>query len=121
MMNLVKKTVVAGLIGLSALAALPATASADGFSFEFGIGNGGPRLHHWGDGRSFHDYDRPGFGRPGRGCNEWQAVETARDYGFRHPRVVRADPRKVVVEGRQRGGWARIVFANVRGCPVVYR
>jgi hypothetical protein len=116
MMNLVKKTVVAGLIGLSALAVLPATASADGFSFEFGVGNGGPRMHHWGPGP-----DGPGFGRPRRGCDEWQAVETARDYGLRHARVVRADPRKVVVEGRGRGGWGRIVFANVRGCPVIAR
>lgn len=56
-----------------------------------------------------------------RGCSPRLAEDIARDYGMRRTQVVDVTPRRVVVEGRVRGGWDRMVFANVRGCPLLRR
>lgn len=61
----------------------------------------------------------PGYGR--RGCDPRQAEDIARDYGLRRARVVDVTPRRVVVNGYGRRGPDTIVFANVRGCPVMGR
>jgi hypothetical protein len=74
------------------------------------------------------DYDRPpppppgfggGYGR--RGCDPRQAVDIARDYGLRRARVSDVTPRRVIVDGFSRRGPDTMVFANVRGCPVMGR
>lgn len=75
------------------------------------------------------DYGRPpappGYGYGGdygrRGCDPRQAVSIARDYGFRRARVSDVTPRRVIVDGYSRRGPDTMVFANVRGCPVMGR
>lgn len=61
----------------------------------------------------------PGF--RGRGCDPRQAEGIARDYGLRRARVVDVTPRRVVVNGFGRRGPDTIMFANVRGCPMMGR
>jgi S-adenosylmethionine:tRNA-ribosyltransferase-isomerase (queuine synthetase) len=58
----------------------------------------------------------------GRACSPVRAVEKARREGLRNVRVTDITPRRVVVSGRgYRGGWERMYFANVRGCPQIRR
>jgi hypothetical protein len=76
------------------------------------------------NGVGIHDPDRDRDGdwsdrRRSRGCNPDDALDNARDAGFRRAHVVRISPRSVVVEGMTRRGPDRITFANVRGCPEV--
>ncbi|SCW54593.1 hypothetical protein SAMN02927900_02466 [Rhizobium mongolense subsp. loessense] len=56
-----------------------------------------------------------------RGCSPVMAVRAARWSGLRDVRVVNVTPRRVVVAGRDRRGWDRMTFANVRGCPLIRR
>lgn len=62
-------------------------------------------------------YHRP----PVRGCSPMQAIRKARYSGLRDVRISNITPRRVVVAGRDRRGWDRMTFANVRGCPLMYR
>ncbi|MDO9418744.1 hypothetical protein [Pararhizobium sp.] len=76
-------------------------------------------------GRPRKDRDRPRFNddedmgqrRPRRGCDPDDALDLARDAGFRRARIAGVTPRRVIVQGMTRGGPDRITFANVRGCP----
>ncbi len=148
MKTFVKNTVLATMMGAGLMTCLPMTASADDFSFGMIIGGGpevpGDREVFLGDDPGFRNGprgddpryrprgdDRRYFGnqggdevyrrRPRGGCDPEEAVDIARDYGLRRPGVVSIDRRKLVVEGRQHGGRARIIFGNVPGCPVAYR
>ena len=127
MLKLAAKTIMAALVVTSALVSIPSTASADGFSFGFGFGDGGGRWHHrhHEDGFGFF----PGFPEDGGGfrehrmrggCSEWEAIDTARSYGIRDPRIVDFG-RRVVVEGRRYHSYTRIVMINAPGCPVIGR
>jgi hypothetical protein len=148
MKTFAKNAVFVTMVGASLLSSLPVTASADDFSFGVIIGGGGPPPPH--GPRPGFPVDDPGFfnepppmgrppmGRPPMGrppmddpdvyvrpprgmCDPDDAIDIALDYGLRHPRIIGADRRKVVVEGRKGGGRARIIFGNVPGCPVAYR
>ncbi|SEH64450.1 hypothetical protein SAMN05216228_100551 [Rhizobium tibeticum] len=59
--------------------------------------------------------------RPAYACSPVQAVQKARWTGLRYARVTTVTPRRVVVSGRNYRGWDRMVFANVRGCPLIRR
>ncbi|NKN13220.1 hypothetical protein [Rhizobium laguerreae] len=61
------------------------------------------------------------YHRPIRGCSPMHAVRKARDFGLRRAHITRMSPRVVVVAGRDRRGWDRMTFANVRGCPLIRR
>ncbi|MDR9781856.1 hypothetical protein [Rhizobium redzepovicii] len=61
------------------------------------------------------------YHRPIRGCSPMHAVRKARDFGLRRAQITRMSPRVVVVSGRDHRGWDRMVFANVRGCPLIRR
>lgn len=52
-------------------------------------------------------------------CNPREALSIARDEGLRRAEVTRITRRSVTVEGMTRRGPARMVFANVRGCPEI--
>jgi len=129
MLKLAAKTITAALIAISALVSIPSTASADGFSFGFGFGDGdgGGRWHRRHHEESFGFF--PGVpGSPGDeggfryrrlrgGCSPWEAIDTARSYGVRDPRIVNVG-RRVIVEGRRHHSYVRIVMINAPGCPV---
>ncbi len=105
----------AGLAALIALGGISATAStaAAGPDVQYGI--------YVQDG---YRHGGHGWGRPGRDrdrCAPWLAEEKASRMGIRRARVVDVSPRRVVVAGFDRYGRDRVVFANVRGCPVIRR
>lgn len=118
-----------GLIGLTGFGATVAPASAE--TLTFGIHSGGVvdvqyRNGGYGDERDWGRDRRhgPGHGwgheRRGR-CSPGLATEKARYFGLRRTYVADVSHRRVVVEGRRHGDYRRIVFANVRGCPVIGR
>ncbi len=59
--------------------------------------------------------------RPAYACSPGQAVQKARWTGLRYARLTNVTPRRVVVSGRNYRGWDQMVFANVRGCPLIRR
>jgi hypothetical protein len=112
---------VAVVLGMTGLVGTTTTASADQLIFEFGQG-GGVRYRdrdydRWDDRR---DWRRDRWERRGR-CEPWLAVDKARDRGLRRAHVADVSRRQVVVQGRRYGERQAIVFANVRGCPIIDR
>ncbi|MBO9628000.1 hypothetical protein D0Y60_03155 [Shinella sp. WSJ-2] len=138
MTHFLKKTMLAALLGLGALTAVaPAASAADinlsieqvgyrnGFLEIQDYGRGGwDREDRW-DRRGRWDrrerWDRPRDWDRGGRCSLGFAVAKARDLGLRRAQVVAVDRRKVVVEGFRRGDYSRVVFANDRHCPVLWR
>ena len=55
------------------------------------------------------------------GCSPRFAEEKASRMGLRRAQVVDVNRRVIVVNGFDRGGPNRIIFANERGCPVIRR
>ena len=139
MTTILKKTVLAAVLGLGALtAAVPAASAAslsvtiDNVGYRNGFlqvqdydGEWDGRDGGW-DGRDRERWDRRhdrrhgDWGRRGR-CSPDLAVDKARDFGLRRARIVDVSRSKVVVEGFRRGEYRRIVFANDRGCPALWR
>ncbi|MCR6500156.1 hypothetical protein MUO32_13995 [Shinella sp. CPCC 101442] len=139
MTNFLKKTVLAALLGLGALTAVAPAASAGDISLsieQVGYRNGFFEVHDYGRDRDRDRWDRRSdrrdrwdrrherrhgdWGRRGR-CSPDFAVAKARDLGLRRARLADVTPRKVVVEGFRHGGYSRVVFANDRHCPVLWR
>jgi hypothetical protein len=83
-------------------------------NLELRLGPGGVGVY---DRNHEQDYGRNRAGRGG--CDPDDALDAARDAGFRRAHIVRATSRNIVIEGFTRGGPDRIVFANVRGCPEI--
>lgn len=128
MKRIFAKLALAGFIGLTGLGAMVAPAAAD--TLTFGLHSGGLVDVQYRDRGGYGDErdwggdrrHRPGWGPERRGrCDPWLATEKARDFGLRRARVVDVSPRRVVVEGRRYGDYRSIVFANVRGCPIIGR
>ena len=127
MTSFLKKSLLAAVLGLGAITvSVPAASAAD---IQLSIEQVGYRSGFY----VVQDYDRGGdrwgrrherrhgdWGRRGR-CDLGFAVAKARDHGLRRARVTDVTPRKVVVDGFRRGGYSRIVFANDRHCPVLWR
>ncbi|HEV7252308.1 MAG TPA: hypothetical protein VGN97_04310 [Mesorhizobium sp.] len=114
MTNIIKKTALAGLVALSAMAAAPA-AHADGLYFQFGL-SGGDVVY------KERDYDRHGrdYGRRGRVCTPERALDKAERLGFRRVELERVNRNRIVVSGRKHGEWSDIVFSrDGRNCPVI--
>lgn len=122
MLKLFKTAALSALIGLGALAAVPASAHANSGSVYLGFGSG-----HHGPSVGFHFGDRGHHYRPGRDhrprhgqCSARQALNKAARMGVRNPRIVNANHRVVQVQGRQRGyGLTRVTFANQHHCPTI--
>ncbi|WP_411032845.1 hypothetical protein [Shinella sp. BYT-45] len=138
MTSIVKKTLLAAVLGLGAMAASVPAASAAGIDVRIetvGYRNGFLQVQDRDGGRDGWGRDRDrgrdrwdrrddrrhgGWGRRGR-CSPDLAVAKARDFGLRRARIADMSPRRVVVEGFRRGDYRRIVFANDRGCPIMWR
>lgn len=126
MRNILAKAGLAALIALGAVSATAGSAAA-GADFGVGIYIGEPgyypgERHGWRG--PYQRYDRyDGYERyerrQYRPCNPGRAVEKARWNGLRHAHVQRVTQRKVVVAGYRHGDYDRMVFANVRGCPII--
>lgn len=115
MTHLLARIGFAAMIVAGSIAGLAPVAQADDFGIEFRFGDQNDefrttRHHNWNNGN---------FGERRRGCRPERAVEMARYQGLRHVQISRITPRVVVVEGRGRYGRERMVFANVRGCPLI--
>lgn len=50
-------------------------------------------------------------------CQPGQALAKASRHGLKKVAISRVGPNRVTVSGKVRGAWAKISFANVRGCP----
>jgi hypothetical protein len=107
MSNIIKKTALAGLVALGAMAAVPA-AHADGLYFQFGL-SGGDVVY------KSRDYDRHE-----RRCTPERALNKAERLGFRRVELERVNRNRIVVSGRKHGEWSDIVFSrDGRNCPVI--
>jgi len=134
MIKLIKSAALSALIGLGAIAAMPAAAQAQSGGFYLGFGSGhGPSVgFHFDDrGRQYdrggrHDrgrnYDRGGYRNHGhvRGCSVREALNKASRMGLRHPRVVGENRRVIHVQGRAHGyRFAEVAFGRAPHCPVL--
>jgi hypothetical protein len=114
MLKMIKTAVLSALIGLGGIAAIPAAAQADGLYLNFGGGSGVGL--HVGERYGRHDWrhDR-------RDCSPQRALNKAERMGLRRARIIAAGPRTVKVAGRKFNHRQVMVFANERGCPLIYR
>ncbi|QLF70901.1 hypothetical protein FE840_015865 [Peteryoungia desertarenae] len=132
MTGILRKAGIAALVSLMAVTGVAPTASADSFGWGVYIGGGGPHIEfrdgprHWdrhGDRhRDRHDdrrWDRHDDRRARGECRPHDAIEKARWTGLRRARIHDVTPRRVVISGFRHGDFDRMVFANVRGCPVI--
>ena len=127
MTSFLKKSLLAAMLGLGALTAAAPVANASDIQLSIetvGYRNGFYEVHDqsWGRDRWDRRQERRygDWGRRGR-CDLGFAVAKARDHGLRRARVADVTPRKVVVDGFRRDGYSRIVFANDRHCPILWR
>lgn len=118
MFNAIKTATLSALVGLGTLAAVPA--HADSLYLGFG-NNNDPRfgVYAGDDGYRHRRDDRRDDWR--RGCSPDRALDKAERMGLYRARIVDVNRQTVKVVGRQRGDRVVIVFANERGCPVIYR
>lgn len=118
MFKLVRTVALSALVGLGAIAAMPAPAEAAGGSvyLSFGPGHHGPVAGFRFDDRGRHHYR----GHHARQCSAREAVRKASRMGLRHARVVNENRRTIRVAGRGHGHRpAAIVFGKARHCPVL--
>ena len=115
MFKKIKIVALSAVIGLGALAAAPATAQA--YSFYFGITPNGPSFgfqsdssrRHWGGHRR---YQR-------QSCNSHRALRKADNMGIHRARVRNENRHVIRVSGRKHGQRVAITFAKAPNCPVV--
>ncbi|TIL86275.1 MAG: hypothetical protein E5Y65_27345 [Mesorhizobium sp.] len=121
MFNTIKMAALSALIGLGTLAAIPATAHAD--SIYLGFGNDDdPRVGVYsGDDDDGYYRERRRERDWRRSCSPNRALGKAERMGLRRARIIDVGRRTVKVAGRQYGDRVVVVFANERGCPVLYR
>lgn len=121
----------ATMIAVSGIAGLAPMAQAQDFGMEFRFGDDNRRDRGWDndvqnrewnrdrDWRRDREHHRDRDWRRPRGCFPGQAVDKARYQGLRHARIKFVSPRTVVVVGRGPYGREQMIFANVRGCPLI--
>ena len=115
MTSIIRKTILAAVLGFGALAASVPAASAASLTIE--VSPVGYRSGYYGPKHGHFVRDRGYRGR----CAHWLAVDKARARGIRHARVMQVTPYKVVVVGRKHRRYTRIFFANAPRCPVLWR
>ena len=123
MFNALKTATLSAMIGLGALAAVPATAQAEGLYLNFGGRHEGVGVY-LGDGdradyRRDYRYDRRHDRRYERACSPDRALDKAERLGLRRARIVDVDRRTIEVSGRRHGDRVRVTFARAPNCPIV--
>ncbi|MFB9948008.1 hypothetical protein ACFFP0_04065 [Rhizobium puerariae] len=117
MTSMIVKAGIAALIALTGLSATAPTAAAAGSDLGVYVQyRDHDRDRHW---RPDHRW-RPAP-RPRPGCAPRLAEQKASRMGLRRTRVVDVSRRTVTVVGFGWRGRDRVVFGNVRGCPVIRR
>ncbi|MDL2397431.1 hypothetical protein [Rhizobium mayense] len=112
MKELLAKLGIAAAIAVTALSGTAEYASAQGVDVYIGPGYHRPPPP---------DYYAPPPRYDRRGCDPREAMDVARSYGLHRARVVDVTPRRVIVDGFGRRGPDTMMFANVRGCPLIGR
>jgi hypothetical protein len=120
MLSKIRTAAISAIVGLGALAALPATAQAD--SFYFGIGPAGPSAgvvieggHSYHRPRHWDRWDR--WDR--RTCSPGEAVRKASRMGIHRANVRRVTPRAIVVSGRKHRHHVTVRFGRFGNCPII--
>ena len=119
MFKFVRTLALSAIVGLGAVAALPASAEAAGGSVYLGFGSGhsGPGVGFRFDDRGRHHYRGPDRRYE---CSPREAVRKASRMGLRNARVVDVGRRTIEVAGRGRGHRpAVMVFGKAPSCPVL--
>ena len=117
MIKTIKTAALSAVLGLSALAALPATAQADSIYFGFGTGHHRPGVEFFIGGSEGRHYRPDRHVR--RDCTPNQAVRKASRMGLRNAYVRNNNRNRIRVEGREHGDRVRVTFAKAPGCPVI--
>jgi hypothetical protein len=142
MFNALKTAAIASLVGLTALAAVPAQAD----SLYFGLGDGGAQVDVYrGDSARVYrrdryrdgyrddqyrddeyrrddyrdEYRRDEFRRSERGCSPERALYKAQRIGVHRARIADMSRRTISIVGRSRGERVYITFARAPSCPIV--
>jgi len=124
MNTFIRNALAALVVATAGVAASAPAANAGGVGFELSFGGHGggivirdrDRRGGWNRFENHRGHDR-GWGRSV--CKPQRAVQKARHMGVRRADVVRANNRRVVVEGVRHHRIVRVVFANQRSCPVI--
>ena len=128
MLTPLKTAVIAGLIGLTSLAAVPAKADDVYLGFgdrssdtRFGVYVGdNDRNYYPGSRRDWRrDEWRRDMYRGRVGCSPERALDKASAMGIRRARIAFVGERRIAVVGRQYGDRVRVTFARQRGCPII--
>jgi hypothetical protein len=115
MFKILKTAALSALIGLGAVAAMPAAAQADGLYLNFG-GHGPSVGLYLGD--RDHSYDRRHY-RPARDCTPNRALNKAERLGLRRAHIRDVSRRTIKVSGRMHGERVNITFARAPHCPII--
>lgn len=135
MFDKIKTAALSAVIGFGTLAAIPASAQADGLYLN--LGQGQPRVgvyvqdgyrdngrwdnHNNGrwDDRNDGRWDDRNNGRWNRGCTPDRALDKADRMGLSRTRIVDVSRRTITVSGRKYGERINVSFARAPNCPVV--
>jgi len=113
-MATIRKALIAALVGVSGLAAVPA--SAQGLTLEFG-NRGDSRFGITSGEHGYYPRERRYGLRSG--CSPDRALDKADRMGLDDARIARVTPRRIVVFGYEDGDQSRISFGRSPGCPVL--
>ena len=117
MFSKLKTAAISAMIGLGAIAAMPAAAQAEGLYLNFGGGHHNPGVGlYYGDGYRADYRDNR---RYQRFCTPNRALNKAERMGLRRARVVDVGRRTIDVAGRKYGERVRVSFGRGPNCPVV--
>jgi hypothetical protein len=127
MFTKIKTAVASAFIGLSAIAAVPASAQESGIYLNFG-GRGDYFGDTYRDGYRYRDNyryregyreDRWDRDRWTRRCTPGRALNKAERMGLHRARIADVDRRTITVRGRSRGERVFVTFARAPHCPVI--
>lgn len=112
-----KTAAVSAMVAFSTLAAIPATAQAEGLYLNFGGKHDGFGVVIGQDGQRWHKRDR--WDRKPAQCNANRAVDKAERLGLRRARVVDASRHSITVSGRKFGDRVFVTFGKAPNCPIL--